>query len=360
MRWRAAAWLVALAFIVPQVASQTWDPSKPPTSGLLVSADLRSNWNALAQTMGGINLLADPTFLIWPAGDTSAPAHWSFSGTGATITRQTGTVKVGSMAPTMTSGASAAAILQQQLLDSGAFQTFLQSQTVSCGAWLRGTSASAVRIGIYDGVGTGYSSYGPSGSWAWETVTRTIDASATELTFRVEVASGTVSGYVSGATCLLGPVAPQFYQPAPARYEQLQFFFTGNVSAATDQRRLHPVRPFLVKDVFLTAGTAPGTQSLIVDINTWDSAFVSMFTSGNRPSIPAGTQRAIAQPDSTSYKARCSTGSFSTGTPAAGELLSIDIDQVGVSPTGADLTVWLRVLTYERPLEEFLAYDDVK
>jgi hypothetical protein len=78
-----------------------------------------------------------------------------------------------------------------------------------------------------------------------------------------EIASGTVSGYVSGATRLMGPVAPQFYHPADSDYDTIPIFIAGPLSAGSDQRRHHPHRPLLVKDVFLDAGTSPGTQSLM-------------------------------------------------------------------------------------------------
>jgi len=65
--------VAALAlFLLPVAAWAQWDATKPATSTALVSADIRNNWTALSQTVGTTNLLADPTFLIWPAG---TPPH---------------------------------------------------------------------------------------------------------------------------------------------------------------------------------------------------------------------------------------------------------------------------------------------
>src|SRR4051794_35780052 len=58
----------------------TWDSSKPVTSGARTSADMRANFQAIEQSLWMVNLLADPTTLIWAGGDTVAPTHYSLGG----------------------------------------------------------------------------------------------------------------------------------------------------------------------------------------------------------------------------------------------------------------------------------------
>ena len=350
---------VGLALVVTMTSAQTWDATKPATSGLLVSADIRSNWTSLAQSVGEVNLVADPTFLLWPAGDSAAPTHYSLSGTGATIAR-TGTGlgdtvrKVGDFAAKITSGGSLAAILEQQLLPTAAFSRadFLKGQTVSCGAWERGGSATSIRLSIYDGVGTTYSGYGGNASWSWVTLTRTIDASATLLAVRAEVTGGALTGYVSGITCLLGPVPPAYFQAAPVIYGSWETFLPGAQTVGATKQRWLAQRPLIIRDVQLWILSPPTGSALIVDVNTFDGAlYTSMFST--RPQIAAGGAFGGAQPDTT-YARRCMT------TGGVGSILSIDVDQVGSTAAGSDLAIQIRYLMFARPLEAFLDYGDVR
>lgn len=352
--------ILGLLLLATLAGAQTWDPTKPATSGALVSADIRSNWYALGEAVAGVNLAADPTFIIWPEGDSAEPAHWTLSGTGATISRGTSVTKFSGMAPAVTSGAGATGVLTQELLDTGVFQASFQGTTVSCGAWLRGAGASVIRFGIYDGVGTSYSDYGDNGSWSWETVTRTLDASADRIDVEAEVASGTNTGYVDGVTCVLGPVPPERFHPAPVRYESRLLWLEGDASVATNQRQLVGERPFIVKQVFLQSIVAVTGADLIVDVNQWSgAAWVSMFQSGSRPTITAGTSRGSSEPDSATYSTRCFNGN-DAASATLGDLLNIDIDQVGSSTAGHDLHIWVRALSFDRPLEVFLDVADHK
>lgn len=357
--------LAALVLLAGAAGAQTWDATKPATSGLLVSADIRSNWTALAQTIGGVNLVADPTFLIWPDGDAAAPAHYSLSGVGATIAR-TGTGlgdtvrKVGEFAVKVTSGGGATGVLEQQLLSTAAYTRadYLDGQTVSCGAWLRGVaSATAIRLGIYDGVGTTYSSYGANGSWSWVTATRTIDAGATLLAVRAEATSGTITGYVSGVTCVLGPVSPAYFQPAPVVYRNVDWFIGGTQTTGISKRYYISARPAIVKDVQMLVVTPPTGANFIIDVNQWTS---SMFST--RPTVVATQYWGQAAPDTT-YSARCLKGSSYSGTGSTDQqrsTLILDIDQVGSGTAGSDLYVWVRLLEFARPLEQFLTYSDIR
>jgi len=342
-----------------------WDPTKPPTGPApAVSADIRNNWNALAQNVGTVNLMGDPTFLFWAAGDAAAPTHYVLAGASAAIARAgTGlgdtNRKVGDFCAKVTSGAGAIATLTQALLPTAAFTqaSFLQGQAVSAGAWLRTSSASAVRICIDDGIGQSCSSFAPGTSvWTWVTVTRTLSASATKLTLYEEVAAGTITGYYSGPTFILGPVPPSYFQPAPMETHEERCYIAGNLSTGTNKCIWDQFRPGIVLDTQLTVLTAPTTQAIIVDVKSYDGAAnTTMYTT--KPQIAAAANRGSASPDTT-YARRCL--SFVSGTSlSAGSTLTLDISQVGSGTVGADLYVVIRIRRSSRPLEAFLAKGDI-
>jgi hypothetical protein len=210
--------LAAMFGLLPSLSAQTWDATKPATSSALVSADIRSNWTALQQSVTATNMLADPTFIQFRS---ASFTYWALGGAGATVA-QTGTGlgdttrKAGDFAAKITS-AAVMATFQQTFAASGAHFTkwdFLKGQTISAGAWVKCSTASKARIGIYDGIGTTYSSFHTGGgNFEWLTVTRTIDASATQLIFSYEVSATSIASYISAPTMVQGPVPPGYFLP---------------------------------------------------------------------------------------------------------------------------------------------------
>jgi hypothetical protein len=342
----------------------TWDKTKPISSGYLVSSEIRQQWAALERALLGVNLIADPTMLIWPAGDSAAPAHYTLAGAGATIARcGTGLAdtnrKVGRFCSKVIAGGGAAATFQQAVLTTTSYDDYLDGLPTVLGGWVQCNAGTTARLAIDDGAGTpSYSSYhtgagGGDGAWEWLTVGRTIDAAATKLSLQAVVAtSGTAR--VSGLTMGLGEAPPAGYQPAPTAYGCLLFPVDGGVAVAVNKARFLFGRPALVKDVQLHVVTAPATQALIVDVNHWDGTTQqTMFST--RPQIAAAGYAGSAQPDGT-YRYRCFAGGF--GTTRTDAELTMDIDQVGTGTTGASLTVMVRCLQFLRPLEAFLGYNE--
>mgnify|MGYP001161939101 FL=1 len=84
-----------------------------------------------------------------------------------------------------------------------------------------------------------------------------------------------------------------------------------------------------IRSVRASVGTAPVGADLIVDVNI---SGVSIFTAGNRPTIPAGSNTSGAV-----------TALAATTIPTGG-YLTVDVDQVGSSTPGADLVV--QILAY--------------
>lgn len=81
-------------------------------------------------------------------------------------------------------------------------------------------------------------------------------------------------------------------------------------------------RDGVVRNVILACGTAPGTQSLIGDVNKNGTTIFT--TQGNRPTITAGTTKDTSSvPDVTAF--------------SAGDVFTCDIDQIGSGPAGAEV-----------------------
>lgn len=358
-------WACGLVLAVALAASvrAAWDKTKPTTNGPALSAEIRNNWSAIETALDGTNLLGDPTFLIWAAGDTTAPTQYTLGGAGATIAR-TGTglgdtnTKVGPFSAKVTAGGGATATLLQQLLTTTSFDASFQNGSASLGGWVRCTVASSGRLEIFDGVNTSFSAFHTGGStFEWLTIAgHSIAGTATSLQAGLSVAA-TQTCHVSGLTFVLGQIPPPAFIPAPAERVEWACSVHGNLATGTSKCVIPVDRPAIIKSVELAVGTAPTTQAIIVDVNTWDgAAFTSMFST--RPQIAAAGGTGGAQPDTT-YARRCVSGQFA-GAAVAGAILSVDVDQVGSGTVGADLRVQIRGLSYARPLETFLEYNAIR
>lgn len=83
-----------------------------------------------------------------------------------------------------------------------------------------------------------------------------------------------------------------------------------------------------IVDVRTAVGTAPTGAAVLVDVNK--NGTTVFTTQANRPSVAAaGNLSSAAVPDVVAL--------------AAGDYLTVDVDQVGSTVAGADLTVVLRV-----------------
>jgi hypothetical protein len=345
------SWMLILLLLIGGGADAAWDATKPATGSALNSAEIRANWTALQQNVGTVNLIADPTFLIWAGGDTVAPTHWVVSGTGDTMARAgTGLAdtnrKVGDFCFKHTSG-SDTAVIDQKIVPTGASFTranFLIGQTVSAGAWVRTATASAVRISIYDGNAVTYSSFHTGGStWQWLTVTATMGASATLLDFRMETNATGVVSYLSGPTVVLGPIPPAYFQPAPAAYGSFQWFIAGAQTTGTFKAVWNPMRPGIVMSTTIHLITAPTGSSFIVDVNKTNA---TMYTT--KPTIAISGFSDTKVPDGT-YANRC----FNR-ISVDDSYISFDIDQIGSTIAGSTFFITVKYLYYLRPMEQFL------
>jgi hypothetical protein len=107
-----------------------------------------------------------------------------------------------------------------------------------------------------------------------------------------------------------------------------QFSRSGTLSVVTGQGRFR--FPFAATILGATAavGTAPTGASLIADVSKNGTTIFT--TQANRPTIAAGANATTTEP------------APDVTTIAAGDYLTVDIDQVGSTVAGADLTVFIR------------------
>ena len=318
--------------------------------------------------LGGVNLIRNDDFQMWPDGDTSEPLYWPLTGAAATVAR-TGTGLgdtsryVGDFACKLTRNGTNCYIENVLLGGSGFTRAdFLQGKYLAFGIWAKCSTPNIARIAIYDGIGRTYSTSYHVGGGAWEfmPVTRQLDSSATEMTIECHVDTSDGNAIFSGASALLleSDFELTHYQPTPqVPYGALHFALSGDLSVANNQARIVLSRGAIIKDVQCLAKTAPTGAAAIFDINSWDGAsFTSMFST--QPEIADGASPPVggAQPDGT-YARRCLRGTFGS-TMSAGGSITIDVDQIGSGTAGADAVVDVRAMQYGTPLERFLNYND--
>jgi hypothetical protein len=108
-----------------------------------------------------------------------------------------------------------------------------------------------------------------------------------------------------------------------------QFQSVGTLTAAAGKAFVVAPHAGVIKTVKASVGTAPAGSSLIVDINKNGTTIFT--TQANRPTIAAAATAATL------------AGQPNVLTFAAGDLLSVDIDQIGSGTAGSNLAVALVV-----------------
>lgn len=344
-----------------------WDNTKPPASGLLISAEVRSNWDALQASLMGVNWVADPNFYIWSAetsngaaGQTTAPDHWQIGGTGATLQRcgsglsDTTDLLGDGWAAELTYG-SATATLGQSILDS--IPSWLQGEQISVGVMVKGSGASVARLYAHDsGTGYTYSAYNSGTSAEWLTVTHTIGA-GTALSVGVELASG--SAHIQGMTVLLGAVPPLYALPAPVVFGAVAAQESGTPgSAAYYPVRATLARPMLFTGISVAFATNPSGGTYVCNARMYSAVaagFVDMLASDL--SITDGHYGGSSESVDSVYSYRCvpaSNPGASTAT-ATPRLSGYTVTNAG---SAAYPTMMIRGLQFSRPQDALVLFND--
>jgi hypothetical protein len=102
----------------------------------------------------------------------------------------------------------------------------------------------------------------------------------------------------------------------------------GNLTVQQGKTRIYFEENYVVLTIRASVNTAPTGTPILVDVNKNGTTIFT--TQANRPNIAVGTFTDTANnPDVTTF--------------AAGDYMTVDIDQIGSTVAGADLTVHIRV-----------------
>ena len=145
-----------------------------------------------------------------------------------------------------------------------------------------------------------------------------------KLSALTEVSAPTADARVYVVNDVAGTPTSGYVDLANLRLNVLPWSKAGTLVAETGASRL--VLPFdaTLVSVRAAAGTAPTGAAIIVDVNI--DGTTAFTTQGDRPTIGAGTNASAAETPAV------------TALPA-GSYLTVDIDQIGSTVAGADLTV---------------------
>lgn len=104
----------------------------------------------------------------------------------------------------------------------------------------------------------------------------------------------------------------------------------GDLAVVAGKSRVYLERDYVVESIRASVNTAPAGASVIVDVNVNGA---TIFTDQlNRPTIAAAAFTALAN-----------LGTGTTTALAAGQYITVDVDQVGSTTAGSDLTVVIRL-----------------
>ena len=110
----------------------------------------------------------------------------------------------------------------------------------------------------------------------------------------------------------------------PTQTKAFAFYIDGDLIVDTDLMSIISPITLTITEIRLAVSTAPTDAALIIDINKNGTTLYT--TQGNRPTIAAsGTSATATDPDVTAL--------------AVGDILSLDVDQIGSTIAGANLSV---------------------
>jgi hypothetical protein len=158
-------------------------------------------------------------------------------------------------------------------------------------------------------------------------LTSTTTITATNLLYTTDKGAANGVAQLDGS----GKIVPG--QLATANITKLvPYSYTGTLAVTVGTFRLYNDMgaTWTISGVRASVGTAPAGASVIVDVNKNGTTIFT--TQANRPTIAAGANTSG------------NVTNMNVTTVAAGEYLTIDIDQIGSTTAGADLTVQIQVV----------------
>lgn len=147
------------------------------------------------------NLVKWSNFEDWEDGASSAPTEHTLTGSGASVARESSTIKQGTYSMAITRAGANADVYHD-------FPDYLDwaGRKLTFGMWVYATVASRARIAIDDGVNAQENSSYHTGGSSWEYLTVTLDTSvcATQIRIICEVNSGATTAYFDGGGLFQG------------------------------------------------------------------------------------------------------------------------------------------------------------
>ncbi len=286
-----------------------FNPANPPFNTLLVSADIRANWDAIQASIGAVSWLQDPLFECWPVNDTTIPGTWNLSGAGALVARDTTPTRIayGTMGPRITFGA-AAAIVFQDLVVGADFLQYFDGKVFSFGAFINADTIGIAQIFVDDGVTSTPSGTNPNanpGVPDYLEVEHVVNAAATRIRVEARI-NGAGAGTWSAASALFADMRPalgRFVHPVTLPIS-LSGFRSG-VNAVVNLQSVKRIqRPFVAE--YATVDVLPGPVGGS-DVFNWlkpDGAggFIVMMAPG--PTLLAGELGGVSS-SFANHNARC-------------------------------------------------------
>lgn len=142
------------------------------------------------------NFLLNDDMEIWNAGASAAPDSWTLTGSGASVSRQTGS-KFGSYAARVTC-ASADAYLSQNY----ASYADMVGRLVIAWVWVKTSTANGAKLRISDGVSTADSSFHTGdGTWQLLQVQYTVQNGATKLSLELHMIAAGFADFDEAVLC---------------------------------------------------------------------------------------------------------------------------------------------------------------
>jgi len=163
-------------------------------------------------TVNPTNLLSNGDFEAWSAGTAVAPDGWTLS---AQLTAaRSATVKIGTYSVQLTETSNNTQNLSQSIHTTKGI-AYWKGRTVTFGCWIKSATVGQIFINIDDAIGSDSSSTNVGTDWEYKTVTRTISATATEVTCRLYLSNNGSVAFFDGAMLVEGSSAFAF-SPKPS------------------------------------------------------------------------------------------------------------------------------------------------
>lgn len=134
--------------------------------------------------------------------------------------------------------------------------------------------------------------------------------------------------YWDTATGLLRVWNGAAWVSATSDIEVVVFAFSGTLSVRAGKSRVYLEHAYRVESIRAAVDGAPAGAAVLADVNANGTTIFG--TQANRPTITAGANTGLA-------------GAASGASLAAGQYLTVDVDQVGSTAPGSDLTVTIRL-----------------